>query len=593
MGEGKNKIARSLLDLEPTAILDFYQIYPDIVNAPTQVFNMHGGSIFKDQITWQGVKYTPVPIEVEGFEVTANTSLPRPKIKIANIDYLVTAMLQKYSDFKNAQVIRKRTFVKYLDNVNFDGGNPFGGGDSTAEISSEKYVIGQKTQENKVFVEFELTSPLDLENFEVNSRRIMGKYCYWSYRGEGCNYQGIPINRENGQLFIDPTGGVVIPNITDFNADNPEYLWQPTKTYIKSDIIFVENSKIIINPIFAGGLPQPMKIWYVCVSGNTNQKPEDNPSYWQKDGCNKKLNSCQKRFTNKADVEYTSFEKKVEKDFIRISGSVSGINNYINTGYFISAAPSLTGFYTGDFTLAMYLDPEPSPPSGGFMDSNNTSGALRGFNVSTSANRQDISLNYMVGTSPTVKSLGVNPSSSERTLLVLQYNKVGKLLSLLKGSSPKSLLETTLQSSLTLSVNSNRFILGANLQNVNPTVMSANAKYYNVAIWNRKLSKSDIEKLLVPENSISPSSRVILYEDLPSYLQSGLVAWYENAYTVAGIRIFEDSHTGSFNLTGTGNLQIQKENYSLNQAVKQSRSIQYYSLPFGGFPGTDGFSFQA
>ena len=153
MAEGKNKVARSLLDLEPTAILDFYQIYPDIVNAPTQVFSMHGGSIFKDQITWQGVKYTPVPIEVEGFEVTANTSLPRPKIKIANIDYLVTAMLQKYSDFKNAQVVRKRTFVKYLDDVNFDGGNPFGGGDSTAEISSEKYVIGQKTQENKVFVE--------------------------------------------------------------------------------------------------------------------------------------------------------------------------------------------------------------------------------------------------------------------------------------------------------------------------------------------------------------------------------------------------------------------------------------------------------
>jgi hypothetical protein len=35
MAEGKNKIARSLLDLQPTAILDFYQIYPDIVNKPT------------------------------------------------------------------------------------------------------------------------------------------------------------------------------------------------------------------------------------------------------------------------------------------------------------------------------------------------------------------------------------------------------------------------------------------------------------------------------------------------------------------------------------------------------------------------------
>jgi lambda family phage minor tail protein L len=593
MGEGKNKIARSLLDLEPTAILDFYQIYPDVVNSPTQVVNIHGGSIFKDQITWQGVKYTPVPIEAEGFEVTANTSLPRPKIRIANIDYLVTAMLQKYSDFKNAQIFRKRTFVRYLDDINFDGGNPFGGADSTAEISSEKYVIGQKMQENKVFVEFELTSPLDLENFEVNSRRIMGKYCYWSYRGEGCNYQGVPINRENGQLFTDPTGGIVVPDIEGFNSDNPEYLWQPTKAYVKSDIVFIENPKITINPLFGGGLPQPMKIWYVCVSDNVNQRPEENPSYWQKDGCNKKLNSCQKRFLKEGVVNYTSFERLVEKDFIRISGSLSGTSTYINTGYFVSTAPRLTGFYTGDFTLAMYLDAEPSPPLGGFMDSNNLSGAARAFNIATSTTKLDTNLNYAVGVSSITKPLGINPSSSERILLVIQYDRAARVLSLLKGSSLQSFSETVLQSALLLNVNSNRFILGANVQNINPTIMSANAKYYNLAIWNKKLPKNDVERLLVPEKSLSPQSRMLLYEDLPSYLQTNLIAWYENAYTSSGIRIFEDSHTGAFNLTGTGSLQLGKEPYLLNQTVQKSRSVQYYSLPFGGFPGTDGFSFQA
>ena len=141
MGQGEDKIARSLLDLQPTAILDFYRIFPDTVSKPTLSIDIHGGSVFKDAIKWQGIRYLPIPVEAEGFELTANGQMPRPKIRIANKDFLITSLLQNNSDFKNARIVRKRTFVKYLDDDNFDANNPFGTADSSAEISEETYVF--------------------------------------------------------------------------------------------------------------------------------------------------------------------------------------------------------------------------------------------------------------------------------------------------------------------------------------------------------------------------------------------------------------------------------------------------------------------
>ena len=387
MGQGKDKIARSLLELQPTAIVEFYRIFPDVINKPTLSIDIHGGSIFKQPITWQGVKYAPVPIEAEGFELTANGQLPRPKVRLANKDFLITSLLQNHSDFKNAEIVRKRTFIKYLDDVNFDAGNPFGQADSTAEISEETYVVGQKTQENKAIVELELTSPLDLENYEVNHRRILGKYCYWTYRGRGCNYSGPPINRENGEGFrVAGTGALVVPDISNFNHDDPRFEWNSNRGYVESDIAYVENPRVVV------GLSGPasdgnqqtigLKTWYVCVSGNTGQRPEDNPSYWQKDGCNKKLSSCKLRFNEDTSIPYQETVTVTStEDKIRISGvdnqlpivnsnnatqeaffDLVGTNSTRQSAILISNDSDLTGFYTNadgssaDFTIALFVD---------------------------------------------------------------------------------------------------------------------------------------------------------------------------------------------------------------------------------------------
>ena len=300
MGQGQNKIASSLLDIQPTAVLEFFRIYPDTVNKPTAFIPIHGGSIFGGNVTWQSIQYVPVPVEGEGFEINGNGQLSRPKIRIANKDYLISSLLQNNFDFKNAKIVRKRTFLKYLDDVNFEGGNPFGPQDFTAEINNETFLIGQKTAENKVYVEFELTSPLDLENFEITNRQILAKYCYWMYRGAGCNYVNKPIEMENGDPFLDASGVAVTPENPDNGfLSNSLNQWVNTKTYLRGSIAYLENPKVIINknPLDSNSYSGPLRTWYVSITdGNLNNHPESNPTYWLKDGCSKKLNACKKRF---------------------------------------------------------------------------------------------------------------------------------------------------------------------------------------------------------------------------------------------------------------------------------------------------------
>lgn len=302
MGQGQNKIASSLLDIQPTAVLEFFRLYPDTVTKPDIFIPIHGGSAFGKNVFWQGIEYMPVPIEAEGFEVNGNGQLSRPKIRIANKDYLISSLLQNNFDFKNAKIIRKRTFLKYLDDVNFDGGNPFGSQDYTAEISNETFLIGQKISENKVYVEFELTSPLDLENFEVTNRQILAKYCYWSYRGHGCNYIGPPIEKENGYNFSDSNeDNITIKPSSNGYSSNVNYLWSNTKNYNKGDIVYLENSKIFMNknPSQINSYSGPLQTWYVCIENQVfNKNPQSNPTFWQKDGCSKKISSCKKRFLN-------------------------------------------------------------------------------------------------------------------------------------------------------------------------------------------------------------------------------------------------------------------------------------------------------
>jgi lambda family phage minor tail protein L len=279
-----NKISNDLVDLEPTAILEFYKLYYDTVNEPDSYFPFHPCSNgLNGSIVLNGIPYLPIAVEVEDFESNIFNRISRPKIRIANENLVMSQVLRRKNDFKHARLERIKIFLKYIDDINFDGGmNPYGIADPTAEISKDSYVISQKTQENRTLVEFELTSPFDLENFSVPGRLVLARYCYWQYRGLGCNYFGAPVCQENDVQFTHiPTG--------QFNFQTTENEWNYGKSYYSGDIIYTSTDK------------DPFRTWYVCKSNHTgseNNHPNIDSSPWEKDGCSKTISACRKRFAN-------------------------------------------------------------------------------------------------------------------------------------------------------------------------------------------------------------------------------------------------------------------------------------------------------
>ncbi len=285
-----DKISRDLIDVEPTAILEFYQLYANTAGRPDDCFYFHPCSLgLTQQIVLNGKSYLPVAVEVEDFETNVFNRIARPRIRVGNQGLVISDILLKNNDFKYAKIVRKKIFIKYIDDVNFDGGvNPFGVADPNAEISSETFVISQKLQENKNFVEFELTAPFDLENFNVPGRLVLGRYCYWQYRGVGCNYFGRPVCQENDQQFTYiPTGNAATGAAFDYNTLNLE--WKDATIYEPGSVAFVITSK------------DPFVTFYVCKEqhvSSVNNHPSLDASPWQKDGCSKLISACRKRFVN-------------------------------------------------------------------------------------------------------------------------------------------------------------------------------------------------------------------------------------------------------------------------------------------------------
>jgi len=301
-GGASSKVAKELLSLEPSAIIELYRIYPDTINRPWFYLNLHNGSNFGGPIFWQGQQYFPAPIEIEGIENDAKGGINRPTIKISNYydgnDRYFTILLDAYDDFKNAKFVRKRTFLRFLDNVNFESQqNPFGKQDFSAQISEETFIVSQKISETKMFVEFELTSPLDTEATKNTSRRIMAKHCPFDYRGIGCGFTGKPRATEAGDCLRDAAGNYIPESILTDRG-----YWYGNVSYSKGDYVFVNSGIRFSYPgsyEFREGIADSggpfIPVYYVAKQNSYNKDPYSNPDFWEKDGCSKQLCACMDR----------------------------------------------------------------------------------------------------------------------------------------------------------------------------------------------------------------------------------------------------------------------------------------------------------
>lgn len=189
--------------LNPGALVDLFEL--DLttigINTKFRFHNMTG--VTTDSVWWQGLEYIAFPIEATGFEVQGDKQLPRPIVRVANVTGMISSMLKEMNDLVGAKVVRRRTFSKYLDPINFPGGvNPTA--DSAQHIRDEIWFIDRKAAETNTVVEFELCVPWDLEGAVIPKRPCTPSVCVWTYRGDGCMYAGGPVAKVDNTPTSNP-----------------------------------------------------------------------------------------------------------------------------------------------------------------------------------------------------------------------------------------------------------------------------------------------------------------------------------------------------------------------------------------------------
>lgn len=181
-------IEQDLQSLAPGQLVELYEL--DATAIGGSVVRMHDGvSVLRSPVVWQGLTYQPFPIKATGFELSGRGKLPRPTVAVANATGIIGALVRDFDDLLGAKFTRRRTMVRYLDAVNFQGGvNPTA--DPTAALADDVYFIDRKASENKVQITFELAASFDVAGVQLPRRYVIQNVCPWRYRGGECGYTG-------------------------------------------------------------------------------------------------------------------------------------------------------------------------------------------------------------------------------------------------------------------------------------------------------------------------------------------------------------------------------------------------------------------
>lgn len=198
--EGDSVIASALQDVSPGAVIELFQLVLNTTqHSINQTYYFHAGTNqLESNVIWQGNAYQALPIEADGFEWDGQGSLPRPKIRVANILGTITNLILSLPDgLEGAKVIRIRTLARFLDAANFPSNtNP--DADPTASWEPEVYYIDRKSLENRTAVEYELASAFDLVGVRAPKRQCVAR-CQWVYRSAECSYTGIAYFNDKDQ----------------------------------------------------------------------------------------------------------------------------------------------------------------------------------------------------------------------------------------------------------------------------------------------------------------------------------------------------------------------------------------------------------
>jgi lambda family phage minor tail protein L len=184
-------IRQDIQKLSPGQRVDLFILDSTVLGGGLDYFTPYT-DVNRAALVFQGHTFQPWPFVADGFEWNGRGQAPTPTFKVANIGGTMTALALAYDDLVGAKVTRKRTLAKYLDGM--------AGADPTAELEVDIFFVERKKQENRIYIEWELSSGADLEGVFIPARQIMAT-CPWLYRGSECTYAGGPV----ADLYDTPT----------------------------------------------------------------------------------------------------------------------------------------------------------------------------------------------------------------------------------------------------------------------------------------------------------------------------------------------------------------------------------------------------
>jgi len=164
-------------DTQKLAVGDIVTLYElDLTDVGSSQILYFTESIDDDltPVIFDTVTYYPIHLDSDGWEVTGQETLPRPKLRVSNVLITFVSHINTFNDMIGAKLTRRRTLKKYLD------GEPEA--DAEAQFAPDIFRVRQKTQQTKVAVEFELAPYMDFEDTSIPKRQILRDFCTWIYR---------------------------------------------------------------------------------------------------------------------------------------------------------------------------------------------------------------------------------------------------------------------------------------------------------------------------------------------------------------------------------------------------------------------------
>lgn len=172
-------VALEIQGLQPSAQVILYEL--DLTPFGDTIYRFHDGvTTSQNDVVWQGNTYARWPLNASGFDYSGNGAAPQPKLQVSNFNGVITALCKVYDDMVGAKLTRKVTFARFLDAVNFPGGNVTA--DPNAHLPDETWYVFRKAAEGAVMVEFDLCSPFDLAGVMLPARQVIQNVCTFVYR---------------------------------------------------------------------------------------------------------------------------------------------------------------------------------------------------------------------------------------------------------------------------------------------------------------------------------------------------------------------------------------------------------------------------